>query len=637
MRSLWVWRRRGCWVLLLLWSWACQTEVPTWGREVWGRDQGAQEVIPLGSVLSEIVLDPRRPYLYLADFDANQIYFISRTTRQLVSQVVVGPRPSDLNLSMDGNQLYAALSGGSEIAVVDLERRQTLPSLPLSFSPAYLVAGRPPYLYSTSVLEFWKGFTTYGQTYQLDSAARTQNPLPEVGLLEIDPTRRRLYLATHRQVLQYRIGLRNGQLELEGRADTDGPVLEMQLSPDGSRLYTISAGYFATPEMIVSHGLIDSRHNTEVDVVEVFGTEPLTKVGELYTGAYPRAVAHNGPYLVVAAADSAGASLGAGFAVRYDPVSLKPQQTYRLVGVPSGCAVVDPQTGLFYVAVDNPYDLRERFGDRQDLQVVPLGLLPEAPAPAPVQSQPVVRPQTPAASPVEADSAVTWGEHLEVRVPAGVFIMGSEEGDGDERPAHQVSLDEYYIDQFEVSVGQYRACVEAGACPEPAAASLCNWGGAVEDDHPINCIRWAEAEAYCAWAGMRLPTEAEWEKAARGTDARTYPWGEDFDRNRANYADHGIMQRTRPVGSYPEGRSPYGAYDLAGNVYEWVADWYEPNYYASSPPENPPGPTGGGQRVLRGGSWWFEYPKMRAFHREPYHPADTDIDIGFRCARGAAP
>ncbi|MCC7264501.1 MAG: SUMF1/EgtB/PvdO family nonheme iron enzyme, partial [Candidatus Latescibacteria bacterium] len=228
-------------------------------------------------------------------------------------------------------------------------------------------------------------------------------------------------------------------------------------------------------------------------------------------------------------------------------------------------------------------------------------------------------------------------EHRQVRVPAGVFIMGSEEGEADEQPAHLVSLEAYYIDQYEVTVGQYRACFEAGACAEPVAASLCNWGGAVGDDHPINCIRWAEAEAYCAWAGLRLPSEAEWEKAARGTDGRTYPWGEDFDRDRANYADNGFMQRTRPVGSYPEGRSPYGAEDMAGNVYEWVADWYEPNYYAASPPSDPPGPASGAQRVLRGGSWWFEPHQMRTFHREPYHPADTDVDIGFRCARSADP
>ena len=632
--------QRSVWGALLLLACACQTEVPTWGQGVWGRNQGGQEVIPLGSALSEIVIDPRRPYLYLADFDANQIYVVSRTTRQIERQLVVGPRPSDLNLSMDGNQLYVALSGGTEIAVVDLDRQELLPSIPLTFSPAYLAAGRPPYLYSTSVLEFWKGFTSYGQTYLLDAQAHTQTQLPQVGLLEIDPTRRRLYVATHRQVLQYRIGLADGQLELEGEADTEGPVLELQLSADGSRLYTVSAGYFATPEMIVTHNLIDSRKNVEVDMVEVFGTDPLIKVGELYTGAFPRAVAHGGQYLVVAAADSAGGSLGAGFAVRYDPLTLKPLETYKLVGAPSGCAVVDPHTGLFYVAVENPYDLRERFGDRHDLQVVALGRLASSQAAVPVQRQP--QPSVPADTlppsvPATADSAVQFSGRSQVRVPAGSFIMGSIEGSSAEAPAHLVTLEAYYIDQYEVTVGQYRACVQAGACEEPVNASLCNWQGAVEDNHPITCVRWAQAQAYCAWAGLRLPTEAEWEKAARGTDGRTYPWGEDFDRDRANYADHGIMQRTRPVGSYPDGRSPYGADDMSGNVYEWVADWYEPNYYAVSPSSDPQGPTNASLRLLRGGSWWFDANQMRTFHREPYHPADTDVDIGFRCARSAEP
>ena len=222
--------------------------------------------------------------------------------------------------------------------------------------------------------------------------------------------------------------------------------------------------------------------------------------------------------------------------------------------------------------------------------------------------------------------------HEEVLVPAGEFIMGSDKGSPDELPVHLVTLDAFYIDKFEVTVRQYRACVEAGICEEPTIASLCNWDGGLPDTNPINCMTWEAAKAYCEWAGQRLPTEAEWEKAARGTDRRTYPWGEDLDRQHANYRE-GSGRSTDPVGSYEEGVSPYGAYDMAGNVWEWVADWYAEDYYSKSPRENPPGPERGEHRILRGGSWWFEAPYVRSARRQPYLPLVTDIDIGFRCAR----
>ena len=218
-----------------------------------------------------------------------------------------------------------------------------------------------------------------------------------------------------------------------------------------------------------------------------------------------------------------------------------------------------------------------------------------------------------------------------VLVPAGTFIMGWDAGQRDEQPPHAVFLDTFHIDQFEVTVGQYRRCVEAGDCQDPIYAPNCNWDGFAGDNHPINCMNRQHARDYCAWAGLRLPTEAEWEKAARGTDRRIYPWGYELVGDEANFRI-GLGTATEPVGNHPNGVSPYGVHDMGGNVWEWVEDWYAEDYYLRSPRERPLGPEFGEFGVLRGGSWWFEAGSLPAAHRVAYHPALTDIDIGFRCA-----
>ena len=257
--------------------------------------------------------------------------------------------------------------------------------------------------------------------------------------------------------------------------------------------------------------------------------------------------------------------------------------------------------------------------------------------PGQVSGDRVVAPAPPGEAPATEDdpptavTEVNKAEHAMVLVPEGLFVMGWDSGDPDEQPPHQVFLSAYYIDQFEVTIGLYRRCVEADACDEPAYAPNCSWDKEIEDTHPINCVNRQHALDYCAWAGLRLPTEAEWEKAARGTDGRIYPWGYELEGDEANFRF--IAGATEPVGSRPAGVSPYGAHDMAGNVWEWVSDWYGDTYYAESPRNNPQGPLRGEFGVLRGGSWWFEKESLPAANREAYHPQLTDIDIGFRCAR----
>ena len=217
-----------------------------------------------------------------------------------------------------------------------------------------------------------------------------------------------------------------------------------------------------------------------------------------------------------------------------------------------------------------------------------------------------------------------------VYVPAGEFIMGSQDGKNDELPMHTVNLDAYYIDQTEVTYAQFKLCVKAGACDQP---DFNNYYQSTYLNHPVVNVSWNDADAYCQWAGRQLPTEAQWEKAARGTDGRTYPWGEGIDCDRANYSACDDFSQTSPVGySGWRGASPYSAWDMAGNVWEWVADWYDSDYYLNAPSANPTGPISGTDRVLRGGSWYNHMNLARASYRHYKNPDDKYNFIGFRCA-----
>ena len=214
-----------------------------------------------------------------------------------------------------------------------------------------------------------------------------------------------------------------------------------------------------------------------------------------------------------------------------------------------------------------------------------------------------------------------------VKVPAGEFTMGSDSGGSDEKPVHRVYLDEFYIDKYEVTNEQYNQCVSAGTC-----SGNKKYNGFTDPRQPVVGVNWSQADTYCKWAKKRLPTEAEWEKAARGTDGRTYPWGEGIDCTKANYSKCG-HKKTKPVGSYPSGASPYGAMDMAGNVLEWCSDWYGKKYYRNSPNRNPKGPGSGRLRVLRGGGWINSPYGIRASNRGWLNPTSWDNSLGFRCAR----
>jgi sulfatase modifying factor 1 len=235
-----------------------------------------------------------------------------------------------------------------------------------------------------------------------------------------------------------------------------------------------------------------------------------------------------------------------------------------------------------------------------------------------------------------------------VKVPAAAIQIGSDSSYENERPEHTVTVRAFEIDVTEVTVRAFRLCVNAGACTAPEKDTYCNYGVVDRDDHPVNCVTWTQANAFCAWAKKRLPTEEEWEYAARGTDGRIFPWGNDMPGPKlANVADldtkkhflenegHVVQAMhyesdgwatTAKVGSFPAGKSPFGAMDMAGNVVEWTSSAHCPYTEPACGDEN---------RVARGGAWlnalsWSVRATAR-FHEPPDHATDQ---MGFRCARG---
>jgi formylglycine-generating enzyme required for sulfatase activity len=277
--------------------------------------------------------------------------------------------------------------------------------------------------------------------------------------------------------------------------------------------------------------------------------------------------------------------------------------------------------------------------------------------------------QAPQGRPESPPSSVNDGYGDFVYVPAGAFRMGDNFGDGDarERPVHVVELDAYYIAKFEVTNAQWRRFRDDQGYDDPKIwpgarvvprdqvpywTQPNNHGGGTpgSDDYPVQGINWDAAVAYANWLSAktgkkyRLPTEAEWEKAARGTDQRKYPWGNAIDRTLANFVGAQPYDTGMPVGTFDGSRrgdrdtrsnaSPYGAFDMAGNVMEWCQDWYSRDYYASSPRKNPKGPESGAYRVVRGGSFFVEAFDLRSYARSAAWPSfQGHRMIGFRAVR----
>jgi formylglycine-generating enzyme required for sulfatase activity/predicted small secreted protein len=238
-------------------------------------------------------------------------------------------------------------------------------------------------------------------------------------------------------------------------------------------------------------------------------------------------------------------------------------------------------------------------------------------------------------------------------VPAGPFEMGSINGDDDEQPVHTVTLDAFYMDQYEVTNSQYAVCVELGVCDpvtdttafDSSYSRRIYYGNPAYADYPVIYASWHEAQQYCEWrGGARLPTEAEWEKAARGgLEGKTYPWGDQSPVcevgavNGAKFDDDGDCNDTdtEQVGRYSA--NGYGLYDMVGNVWEWVSDFYDENYYADSAINNPSGPEDGGSPVIRGGTWGNNAEHLRVSDRRYHDSISGSLYSGFRCARDVSP
>jgi len=284
-------------------------------------------------------------------------------------------------------------------------------------------------------------------------------------------------------------------------------------------------------------------------------------------------------------------------------------------------------------------------------------VMEESVTPTKTEILPTPRPPTPEVLVSPEGLKISSNDGMtQVFIHEGTFIMGGLDvyRENDEQPPHEVFVSAFWMDQVEVTNGMYNLCIQAGACRIPEKIRSDNreeyFGNPEFQDYPVVYVTWFDANAYCQWAGRRLPTEAEWERAARGDDKRNYPWGDELP-NEFNSNSNNLVGDTSRVGSYAEGASPFGILDMAGNVWEWVADRYRQDYYARSESENPQGPAEdevfNNLRVIRGGSFQedgrfarlnnrntLEGPDPKAEMDDPKFYGESSYKVGFRCAAG---
>ena len=226
-----------------------------------------------------------------------------------------------------------------------------------------------------------------------------------------------------------------------------------------------------------------------------------------------------------------------------------------------------------------------------------------------------------------------------VLIPEGPFIMGTDSEDAfpDTKPSHRVTLKEYWIDRYEVTNGQYAKCVEAKYCTPPQDLSSATRKDYFTNkdyaNYPVIHVDWYQASAYCTWAGKRLPTEAEWEKAARGEEGFFYPWGNRLPEEIPAQVNQFEEGDTVPVDAFPEGTSPYGVYNMEGNIWEWTSDQYDQYFYSKSPANDPSSFTGGNDYVIRGFSWAYPFSRYEITTRNFSYILNYTYDLGFRCAK----
>lgn len=316
--------------------------------------------------------------------------------------------------------------------------------------------------------------------------------------------------------------------------------------------------------------------------------------------------------------------------------------------------------GSILVAACEPASLSDQSENTPEPTIAQTEGISQVPIPTETKKPTVIPGFTPTATSLPAKFTDDLGVEM-MLVPAGEFTMGEDPDialaecqkwrydcgrDESIGPIHQVYLDAFYMDKYEVTNALYRACVDAGICQQPIRTNSHTRSDYFEnpefDDYPVIYVEWEMANTFCEWREARLPTEAEWEKAARGIDGRPYPWGEE--KPGCDYANLAQMCKgdTSRGGVFIRDVSPYGVYDMAGNVTEWVADWYSEYYYGMSPVANPLGPEEGEAKVLRGDNWVnskITPEQGKIYHRGFYRVTQSDyyLALGFRCARDAEP